>query len=135
MREALDDGLPCLGICLGMQLLFETSEEGEGEGLGVFTGKVRRLNSERVPQIGWNSLEDVSDPLIGDAGLEVAYFANSFVCEPRDQNLATAWTTHETDRFPSAIRRGNVAGVQFHPEKSSAPGLRFVRAFLEEMLR
>jgi imidazole glycerol-phosphate synthase subunit HisH len=130
---SLASGLPCLGICLGMQLLFESSEEGTGDGIGVFSGSVRKLTGQRVPQIGWNSVEDVTDSLITSAGLRVAYFANSFVCEPADSSVAVAWTTHDGDRFPSAVRRGSTVGVQFHPEKSSGAGLRFVRAFLDEV--
>jgi glutamine amidotransferase len=132
---ALDDGLPCLGICLGMQLLFDTSEEGPGKGVGAFKGNVRRLNAERVPQIGWNTLEDVSDPIIGSSTLETAYFANSFVCEPSDEKIVTAWATHESDRFVAAVHRDRIVGVQFHPEKSSVAGLAFVGTFLNEVRR
>ena len=133
--SALDDGLPCLGICLGMQLLFDTSEEGPGRGVGAFPGNVRRLDAERVPQIGWNTLEDVSDPIIRTSGLETAYFANSFVCEPSDEKVVTAWATHESDRFVAAVRRDRIVGVQFHPEKSSVAGLAFVGTFLNEVRR
>jgi glutamine amidotransferase len=133
--SALDDGLPCLGICLGMQLLFDTSEEGPGRGVGAFKGNVRRLDAERVPQIGWNTLEDVSDPIIRTSGLETAYFANSFVCEPSDEKVVTAWATHESDRFVAAVRRDRIVGVQFHPEKSSVAGLAFVGTFLNEVRR
>src|SRR5689334_15907777 len=94
IRDALLNGLPCLGICLGMQLLFDSSQEGEGRGLGVMRGKVRRLNAARVPQMGWNSLESVTDLAIRSASLETAYFANSYVCEPNDVSQVTAWATH-----------------------------------------
>jgi glutamine amidotransferase len=136
MRAALLDGLPCLGICLGMQLLFDHSDEGAGEGLGVLTGRVTRLAARRVPQIGWNVLEPTAprDPLLTTSGLDTVYYANSFVCRPTGASArhVIAYTTHETDRFPAAVRVGNVVGVQFHPEKSSAAGVRFVRAFLHE---
>ena len=131
MRAALLDGLPCLAICLGMQLLFEASAEGEGEGLGLFAGRVERLRASRTPQIGWNAIDDATDPLFRAAGLESAYYANSYVCRPLEEGVVTAWSTHEGDRFPAAVRRGNTVGVQFHPEKSSAPGLRFIRQLLE----
>lgn len=130
IRAALHDGLPCLGICLGMQLLFESSAEGPGDGIAAFKGSVRRLRAQRVPQIGWNDLEDVVDPAIRTSGLSTAYFANSFVCEPADKSIVTAWTTHESDRFGAAVRSGNIVGVQFHPEKSSVAGLSFISSFL-----
>jgi imidazole glycerol-phosphate synthase subunit HisH len=132
MRDAMLGGLPTLGICLGMQLLFDESDEGAGAGLGVVPGRVTRLQAARVPQIGWNALAERSDPLLSSAGLEVAYYANSFVCRPTAEGLSsvTAWSEHEGDRFPASIRRVNVIGTQFHPEKSSTPGVNFVREFL-----
>lgn len=133
--SAIRDGLPCLGICLGMQLLFDDSEEGSGTGLGLIPGRVRKLATKRVPQIGWNSIEDPNDPLFDAAPLSTAYFANSYVCEPDDVGAAIAWSTHDGDRFVAAVRKDNVVGVQFHPEKSSAAGCDFVRAFLESVRR
>ena len=133
--SALQDGLPCLGICLGMQLLFDTSEEGEGKGLGVIGGRVRKLATQRVPQIGWNSIDNPNDPLFDAAPLSTAYFANSYVCEPHDARTAIAWSTHDGDRFVAAARTKNIVGVQFHPEKSSAAGCDFIRAFLESARR
>ena len=133
IRGALDGGLPCLGICLGMQLLFDRSDEGPGEGIGLIPGIVRRLDARRVPHIGWNSLDEVDDPLFVRAPLVMAYFANSFVCRPAVVDNVTAWTTHESDRFPATVRRGRTVGVQFHPEKSSGAGVRFIHAFLDEV--
>ena len=75
----------------------------------------------------------VSSTARAASGLGVAYYANSFVCRPEDDAPVTAWSEHEGDRFPAAVRRGNVVGVQFHPEKSSAPGLAFVKAFVESV--
>jgi glutamine amidotransferase len=135
LAAAIQDGLPCLGICLGMQLLFNDSEEGEGQGLGLIPGRVRKLTTKRVPQIGWNSIEETSDPLFDTAPLSTAYFANSYVCEPEDIETAIAWSTHDGDRFVAAVRSKNVVGVQFHPEKSSAAGCDFIRAFLESVRR
>jgi glutamine amidotransferase len=132
MRRALEAGLPCLGICLGMQLLFESSEEGEGAGLGFIPGTVTRIAARRAPHIGWNTVDQATDPLLAAAVLPVAYFANGFVCRPHSVADVIAWTTHETDRFASAVRRGNTVGVQFHPEKSSGAGVRFIHAFLDE---
>ena len=135
MREAIRAGLPTLGICLGMQLLFDESEEGPGAGLGVIPGAVRRLHSRRIPQIGWNAVEDArpDEPLFRAAPLDVAYYANSYVCRPAAGDAPViAWSTHDDDRFPAAVRAGRAVGVQFHPEKSSRAGLAFVRAWVEE---
>lgn len=132
-RDALRAGLPCLGICLGMQLLFDASDEGPGAGLEVIPGRVGRLAAARIPQIGWNALDDVSDPLFTRAALRTAYYANSFVCRPKDPSGVVAWSTHESDRFPAAVRTGNTLGVQFHPEKSSAPGVAFIRHFIDDV--
>ena len=132
MREAIAGGLPTLGICLGMQLLFEGSDEGEGAGLGVIPGRVSRLTAQRVPQIGWNVLESVRDPLFDVAPLSIAYYANSFVCRPADPSAIIAWSEHEGDRYPAAVRAGRAVGAQFHPEKSSAAGVRWLHAFLDE---
>lgn len=131
MRGALAAGLPCLGICLGMQLLFDASEEGDGAGLGIVPGRVRRLRAVRVPQVGWNEVDALADPLFDRAPLRMAYYANSFVCEPASDGHVVARSTHESDTFPAAVRAGNTVGVQFHPEKSSAAGVRLVRAFVE----
>lgn len=131
MRTAILGGLPTLGICLGMQLLFEGSDEGEGIGLGIIPGRVTRIDARRLPQIGWNRLEDVVDPLFGTSGLDIAYYANSFACRPVEPMVVTAWSTHEQDRFPAAVRAGQCVGVQFHPEKSSTTGVRFIDSFLE----
>jgi imidazole glycerol-phosphate synthase subunit HisH len=133
VREALAGGLPCLGICLGMQLLFDRSEEGPGEGLGVIAGDVTRVRARRVPHIGWNAIEDVRDAVFDDAPLALAYFANGFACRPESDECVVAWTTHECDRFAAAVRKGSIVGVQFHPEKSSGAGVEFLRAAVESV--
>lgn len=133
MRDAILAGLPTLGICLGMQLLFESSEEGEGAGLAVLGGRVERLRAQRLPQIGWNTLEAVREPLITTSGLTTAYYANGFVCRAEDASTVTAWSTHEDDRFAAAVRVARCIGVQFHPEKSSTPGRLFVDGFLRAL--
>lgn len=132
MRAAIAAGLPTLGICLGMQLLFDESEEGGGRGLGVIPGRVSRLEARRLPQIGWNSVEAEDDPLFASAPLDEAYYANSYVCRPAEEGAVIAWSEHEGDRFAAAVRAGNAVGVQFHPEKSSAAGVRLVREFLKQ---
>lgn len=131
MRDALLSGLSCLAICLGMQLLMDKSEEGPGKGLGVIPGSVTRLKAMRVPQIGWNEVSARPDSLFDRAQLRIAYFANSFVCRPADESRVIAWSTHEYDLFPAAVRVANVVGVQFHPEKSSAAGVTFIRSFID----
>ncbi len=139
MRDAMRGGLPTLGVCLGMQLLFDSSDEGEGAGLGVFPGRITRLRSTRTPHMGWNSLDEPEDPLFEASDLRVAYYANSFACRepwpavstgPGPAPRVTAWSTHAPDRFAASVRRGAVMGVQFHPEKSGAPGRRFLERFL-----
>ena len=135
MREAIIGGLPTLGICLGMQLLFDSSEEGPGAGLGVLPGRVTRLVASRIPQIGWNAVDFASGERLCDiAPLPMAYYANSYVCRPNEERAVIAWTTHEGDRFPAAVRSGNTVGVQFHPEKSSSQGVRFLYAFLQDAI-
>ncbi len=135
MQRAIRAGLPTLGICLGMQVLFDASDEGGGEGLGVIAGRVDKLHAARVPQIGWNALEMNArrDTLLDASELRMAYFANSFVCRPTDPSTVVAWSTHEQDRFPAMVRVGRCTGVQFHPEKSSAAGVSFVHAWLREV--
>ena len=130
VREALEAGLPCLGICLGMQLLFETSEEGAGRGIGLVPGRVRRLDAAVVPQMGWNDVETADDPLFRGVDGLVAYYANSFVCEPDDPDAATAWSDVDGHRFVAAVRKGRSRGVQFHPEKSSVQGRRIIANFV-----
>jgi glutamine amidotransferase len=135
MRRAIADGLPCLGICLGMQLFFDESDEGEGRGLGLISGRVMALRARRLPQIGWNTVDDARDPLLRAAPLSYAYYANGYVCRPDDASCVRAWSTYGDDRFPAVVRQGRAVGVQFHPEKSSRAGLAFVRAFLDEVAR
>jgi glutamine amidotransferase len=135
VRAALEGGLPCLGICLGMQLLLERSDESEGRGIGIVEGHVRRIEAAVVPQMGWCDVEVSDDPLFeGTKGL-VAYYANSYVCAPADSSTVIAWSTYDEDRYPAAVRVGRTWGVQFHPEKSSRDGLRLIDNFLAEAFR
>ncbi|MGW8266073.1 MAG: imidazole glycerol phosphate synthase subunit HisH [Longimicrobiales bacterium] len=131
VKAALEAGLPTLGICLGMQLLFEKSEEGEGRGIGLLPGSVVRLRTPIVPQMGWNDVATGEDPLFEGSRNLVAYYANSYVCAPEDPDAVIARTEYQGRTFPAAVRRGRVWGVQFHPEKSSGAGLRIIRNFLE----
>jgi imidazole glycerol-phosphate synthase subunit HisH len=135
LHAALASGKPCLAICLGMQLLFEGSEEGMGRGLGVMSGGVRRLQARRLPHMGWNDVIMMDDPLF--AGLDdlLVYYANTYAVAPADESDVIAWTTYGNDRFPAAVRRDNVWGVQFHPEKSGVAGLRLIHNFLAQVNR
>jgi glutamine amidotransferase len=131
IRTRLEGGHPCLGICLGMQLLLEDSEEGEGRGIGLIPGSVRRLEAEIVPQMGWNDVIPEPDPLFKGLDGLVAYYANSYVCEPSDPRAVVATSEYQGHRFAAGARARNTWGVQFHPEKSSAPGLRLIKNFLD----
>jgi imidazole glycerol-phosphate synthase subunit HisH len=133
LHQAIAAGTPCLGICLGMQLLFESSEEGLGAGLGLLGGHVRRIRAPRLPQIGWNHVIMTDDPLFAGIPDLVAYYANSYVATPTDDTEVLGWSQYGTDRFPAAVRRGRVWGVQFHPEKSGPHGLRLIRNFLAQV--
>jgi glutamine amidotransferase len=133
LRSAIREGFPCVGICLGMQLLFDESEEGDGRGLGVIEGRVTRVRASRVPHIGWSTIEDASDAAFTRAPLDVAYYANGYACRPARSEVVRAWSVHEDDRFPAMVREGSAVGVQFHPEKSSRPGVAFLRELIREV--
>jgi len=131
--RSADDGLPCLGICLGMQLLFESSEEGPGAGLGLVRGHVRRLDAGRCPQMGWNDVDTGADRLFDGAAGLIAYYANSYVAAPALEEVVVARSTYMGDRFPAVVRSGRIVGIQFHPEKSGAAGLRILDNFFDEI--
>jgi glutamine amidotransferase len=120
---------PMLGICLGMQLMFATSDEGESECLGLLPGSVRRLDAapgRPVPHMGWSRIDDAVDGLGIKAG-DYCYFAHSFAC---DDGSATAARTSYGRPIAAAVRQGRLWGAQFHPERSAAPGAAFLKAFL-----
>jgi glutamine amidotransferase len=137
LREVLDAGTPYLGICLGMQLLFEASAESPGsKGLGYFAGTVERLPSGlkdthgsllKVPQIGWNEV-DATHPSLPPRGW--FYFLHSYVCVPRDPTLTVGRTQYGGD-FSAVVARDNVFACQFHPEKSQEEGHRLLMHFVE----
>lgn len=126
---------PFLGICVGYQMLFETSEETpDVRGFGFFAGQVKRFTTPglKVPQIGWNRLELTvpTHPLwAGQPRAPHVYFVHSYYCEPADESLVIARSDYGVS-FAAAAARGRVAGVQFHPEKSQAVGLRILRNFI-----
>lgn len=132
MREAIQGGLRCVGICLGMQMLFSESDEGDGAGLNVIDGRVTRVRARRVPHIGWTMIEESNDSAFVRTPLDIAYYANGFACRPTRPEVVRAWSVHEHDRFPAMVRAGSAVGVQFHPEKSSRAGVAFLRALVRE---
>jgi glutamine amidotransferase len=135
-RSAAADGCPVLGICLGLQLLFEESQESPNvKGLGLLAGAVRRLETdEKVPHIGWSKVDwnDVTRlaPSADDAHESIYYFVHSYAVEPADPDMVLGTATHGT-RFVASAGRGAVQGVQFHPEKSSDAGLGLLSRWLE----
>jgi glutamine amidotransferase len=135
LGSALANGLPCLGICLGMQLLFDASEESPGDGIGFIAGNVTRLRTSTVPHMGWNDIEWRKNGGEAASHLETAYFANAYICEPEVESSILAWTTHEDAKFASVVRSANTVGVQFHPEKSSGTGRVFLNAVIEDLIQ
>ncbi len=133
IRATVDDGAYLLGICVGFQLLFQSSEEfGETDGLGYFPGSVKSLptGNVMVPHIGWNRLlECQAHPLMAGVDDCYAYFVHSFAPSAVPQDLVLASCRHGS-LFPAVVARGRVMGAQFHPEKSGAMGLRFLDNFL-----
>jgi glutamine amidotransferase len=133
LMEAIDAGRPFLGVCMGMQALFDLSEEGGSHPcLGVLPGRVVRFPAGApVPHMGWNTIEPVVEhPLLAgvDEGAH-AYFVHSYYAAPDDPTIVVAETEYGV-RFPSVIAKGNVMATQFHPEKSGRAGLRIYRNFV-----
>ena len=130
--ERIQEGVPFLGICLGLQALFDESEEAEGlRGFGLFPGRVARFgDSVRVPHMGWNSLtlRQESRLLAGLGEMPYVYFAHSYFAPLVD---ATSATCTYASTYTAVLEAGNIFGVQFHPEKSGLVGLRVVRNFVE----
>ena len=127
----INKGKPFLGICLGMQLLFEDSEEGDVKCLGVLKGSVKKFKKmKKIPQIGWNQIDiekessffkDIKDK-------SYFYFVNSFYCLPKDKDVVAGVTTYG-ERFSSIVQKDNVIGVQFHPERSGKVGFQLLENF------
>jgi len=136
MRSWLDSGKPFLGICVGYQLLFESSEEDPVEkGFGFFRGKVKRFNDVglKIPHMGWNSAQLVEHPLWKGLPADPSlFFVHSYFPEPEDESIITSRTTYG-ETFAASVAFGKVAAVQFHPEKSQALGLKILHNFIVEI--
>ena len=136
IKETLASGKPFLGICLGLQLLFEGSEEAPGiQGLGFFKGQVEKIKTDlKVPHMGWNSLVLKNpSPLLAKSADGYVYFVHSFHAVPEDNAIITAVCNYGIE-VTAAVGRANVQAVQFHPEKSSKVGLGILQAFKEWQL-
>jgi len=134
VRERVGEGTPLLGVCVGMQMLFEESEEfGTTKGLGFLRGRVRRFpEGLRVPQVGWNQVVWKGGHALskGINDKTFFYFVHSFYCDAGDAEAVVGETEYGIT-YPSVAARGNVCGVQFHPEKSQSAGLRLLKNFAE----
>ena len=131
------NGTPLLGICLGMQLLFEESQESDGRGLALLRGKIIRLPKDvKTPHMGWNNLRIIADNEILDGidERDYFYFVHSYYARPADKSVIAAETEYGI-RFASVVAEGNIYGTQFHPEKSGKSGSRILRNFMMIMKR
>ncbi len=133
IHNEAESGVPILGICLGMQLLFDSSEEGKGSGLQMFKGRVAKLPpTEKVPHMGWNDLKITKKGGILD-GIKTGswfYFVHSYYTKPSDNSAVIAETRYSIP-FPSVIAKDNIFGTQFHPEKSGSNGEKFLSNFVK----
>jgi len=129
IRAKMIDGTPVLGICIGMQILFEGSDEGSSPGLGLFKGRVKKLSAKTIPHMGWNQVVS-EDPLLAGTSDNNYYFVHSYYGEP-DEDITLGTTEYEGISFPSFFRKYNTYGTQFHPEKSSAIGRKVLENFIE----
>jgi glutamine amidotransferase len=133
LRERIAAGTPYLGICLGLQVLFEHSEEGDCAGLGILRGTVKRLvpgdRMLKIPHMGWNRVV-AKQPVAGIDDNAYVYFVHSYVVVPSEPNLIALEATHGVP-FCAAVQRDNLFACQFHPEKSQAVGQRLLKTFVE----
>jgi imidazole glycerol-phosphate synthase subunit HisH len=132
VRERVEAGTPLLGVCVGMQILFEESDEfGATPGLGLLRGRVRRFSDELVvPHVGWNRIQQRQSHVLFD-GVENGsffYFVHSYYCEPEDKSVVAGETEYGSN-YASVVAKDNICGVQFHPEKSQDAGLRLLQNF------
>ena len=133
IRYEIQKGKPYLGICLGLQILFERSEESpDSGGLGIFKGEVKRFSSKtlKVPQIGWNSIKiNKKDPVLNNIkDNSYFYFVHSYYVDPKDKDIILTKTDYGKE-FVSGVSKGNIYGIQFHPERSGDIGLKLLESF------
>ena len=130
IRQACDKGIPFLGICIGLQILFEKSEEAQGvSGLGILDGEVKRFKVGKIPQIGWNKvIPTENNSFIKE---DYFYYVNSYYVQPKSTDIISAYTDYN-GKFCAAVEKKNIAAVQFHPEKSSNAGLNFFKNWLNK---
>lgn len=139
IQDIIASGKPFLGICLGLQILFEGSEEGTEPGLGIIPGTVKRFQSEpgiTIPHMGWNQLQYQQPdlPLWRHSPTHPwVYFVHSYYVDPIDPSVKAATVTHGSQTITAAIARDNLMAVQFHPEKSSTFGLQILANFVEQV--
>lgn len=139
IKSVIASGKPFLGICLGLQILFESSDEGVERGLGIVKGKVKRFRPEAgitIPHMGWNQLEITQQKSTLWEHLPYrpwVYFVHSFYVEPVDQQISAANVTHGNQTVTAAIAKDNLMAVQFHPEKSSNIGLQILSNFVSQV--
>jgi glutamine amidotransferase len=139
IKDAIASGKPFLGICLGLQILFDGSEEGNEPGLGVIPGTVKRFHSEpglTIPHMGWNQLQITqSQHLIWQnlTNEPWLYFVHSYYVHPLDSQITAATVTHGSQTVTAAIATGNLTAVQFHPEKSATTGLQLLSNFVNSV--
>jgi imidazole glycerol-phosphate synthase subunit HisH len=139
IKDFIASGKPFLGICLGLQVLFEGSEEGKEEGLGIIEGTVRRFRSEpnlTIPHMGWNRLELTQNSHFLWQKLPVdpyVYFVHSYYVDPKDDRVRAAVVTHGTQQVTAAIAKDNIVATQFHPEKSSTVGIQILANFVSSI--
>ncbi|NEP87033.1 MULTISPECIES: imidazole glycerol phosphate synthase subunit HisH [Okeania] len=140
IKQVIASGKPFLGICLGLQILFESSEEGQEPGLGILSGKVRRFKSEpglTIPQMGWNQLQftQPGHPLWSEITSQPwVYFVHSYYVDPTDSQVTAATVTHGHQTVTAAVGQNNLMAVQFHPEKSSTLGLQILSNFVNKVI-
>ena len=138
LKTAIATGKPFLGICLGLQILFDASEEGQEPGLGIIKGKVRHFQSEpdlTIPHMGWNTLQFKQPhlPLWQDLPTDPqVYFVHSYYVDPQDADVVAATVTHGSQTVTAAIAKDNLMAVQFHPEKSAELGLQILANFIHQ---